>query len=285
MRPHHLALLDPGLVSGPVLNASAGAVLMSGTLYPPSMYADLLSLPVKRTTIRSYPSPFAAQRRPVVVATDVTSTYRQRSPSNTARMQEHLRALIQAAPGHVAVFAPSYALLEEIVTDAHWPVHRTIVESSDWDKSKADEVLDILERERDAGRKVLLAGTFGARLSEGVDYRGGLLDAVACIGLPIAPPGVVQDGLKAFVAERFGKDKSWRYTSTNRPSTGSCRPWAGPSVALATGVVLLLEQRCEQPMYLKCFPGDLQMVPMSDPNGLKRLAERFYRRVHRSPTP
>ncbi|DAC33702.1 MAG TPA: hypothetical protein D7I05_05735, partial [Candidatus Poseidoniales archaeon] len=38
-------LLDPGLVSGPVLNASAGAVLMSGTLYPPSMYADLLNLP------------------------------------------------------------------------------------------------------------------------------------------------------------------------------------------------------------------------------------------------
>ena len=50
----------------------------------------------------------------VVVATDVTTTYRQRSPANTARMQEHLRALIEAAPGHVAVFAPSYALLEEI---------------------------------------------------------------------------------------------------------------------------------------------------------------------------
>lgn len=279
-------LLDPGLVSGPVLNASAGAVLMSGTLYPPSMYADLLNLPVKRTTIRSYPSPFASQRRPVVVATDVTTTYRQRSPANTARMQEHLRALIQAAPGHVAVFAPSYALLEEIVTDAHWPVHRTVVESSDWDKSKADEVLDTLEREREAGRKVLLAGTFGARLSEGVDYRGGLLDAVACIGLPIAPPGVVQDGLKAFVGERFGKDKSWRYTMTqpavNRVLQAMGRPIRGID---DRAVVLLLEQRCEQPMYRKCFPGDLQMVPMSDPNGLKRLAERFYRRVPRVPTP
>ncbi len=279
-------LLDPGLVSGPVLNASAGAVLMSGTLYPPSMYADLLNLPVKRTTIRSYPSPFASQRRPVVVATDVTTTYRQRSPANTARMQEHLRALIQAAPGHVAVFAPSYALLEEIVTDAHWPVHRTIVESSDWDKSKADEVLSVLERERDAGRKVLLAGTFGARLSEGVDYRGGLLDAVACIGLPIAPPGVVQDGLKSFVGDRFGKDKSWRYTMTqpavNRVLQAMGRPIRGID---DRAVVLLLEQRCEQPMYLKCFPGDLQMVPMSDPNGIKRLAERFYRRVLRSPTP
>jgi Rad3-related DNA helicase len=109
---------------------------------------------------------------------------------------------------------------------------------------------------------------------------------VACIGLPIAPPGVVQDGLKAFVAERFGKDKSWRYTSTqpavNRVLQAMGRPIRGIG---DRAVVLLLEQRCEQPMYLKCFPGDLQMVPMSDPNGLKRLAERFYRRVHRSPTP
>jgi len=123
-------------------------------------------------------------------------------------------------------------------------------------------------------------------LSEGVDYRGGLLDAVACIGLPIAPPGVVQDGLKTFVGERFGKDKSWRYTMTqpavNRVLQAMGRPIRGID---DRAVVLLLEQRCEQPMYRKCFPGDLQMVPMSDPNGLKRLAERFYRRVLRPPTP
>ena len=97
---------------------------------------------------------------------------------------------------------------------------------------------------------------------------------------------MVQDGLKAFVAERFGKDKSWRYTSTqpavNRVLQAMGRPIRGIE---DRAVVLLLEQRCEQPMYRKCFPGDLQMVPMSDPSGLKRLAERFYRRVLRPPTP
>ena len=30
----------------------------------------------------------------------------------------------------------------------------------------------------------LIVGVFGGRLSEGVDYHGGLLDAVACIGIP-----------------------------------------------------------------------------------------------------
>ena len=43
--PHHHHLLDPGLVSKPVFEQSAGAMLMSGTLYPPSMYANILALP------------------------------------------------------------------------------------------------------------------------------------------------------------------------------------------------------------------------------------------------
>lgn len=279
-------LLDPGIVSGPVLASSAGAVLMSGTLYPPAMYADLLALPPKRTRVRAYDSPFAAARRPVVVATDVTTTYRFRSSSNTQRIQEHLRALIQAAPGHVAVFAPSYAMLEEMISEASWPVHRTIIEASDWDKARSDEVLGILERERDAGRKVLLAGTFGARLAEGVDYRGGLLDAVACIGLPIAPPGVVQDGLKAWVSERFGKNKAWRYTMTqpavNRVLQAMGRPIRGID---DRAVVLLLDKRCEESAYKTCFPENLRMLPTSDPQGLRRLAERFYRSVSRPPTP
>ena len=43
---NHLShLLDPGLVSGPVFSSIHGAILMSGTLYPPQMYADMLDLP------------------------------------------------------------------------------------------------------------------------------------------------------------------------------------------------------------------------------------------------
>ena len=41
-------LLDPGIVSGPVFEEAAGALLMSGTLSPPEMYGELLSLPSTR---------------------------------------------------------------------------------------------------------------------------------------------------------------------------------------------------------------------------------------------
>ena len=60
-------LLDPGVLSGPLFAKTAGSILMSGTLYPPSMYADILALPSNLTTKTSYISPFH-ERRPVLVA-------------------------------------------------------------------------------------------------------------------------------------------------------------------------------------------------------------------------
>ena len=38
-------LLDAGLVAEPILEKTAGAILMSGTLDPPHMFADLLGIP------------------------------------------------------------------------------------------------------------------------------------------------------------------------------------------------------------------------------------------------
>ena len=43
-------LLDPGVLSGPLFARTAGSILMSGTLYPPEMYADILALPKNLTT-------------------------------------------------------------------------------------------------------------------------------------------------------------------------------------------------------------------------------------------
>ena len=189
-------LLDPGLVSKPVFEQSAGALLMSGTLYPPSMYANILALPQTRTTSVAYASPFAAMRRPVVVAKNVTTKYTERSLANTLALREHVQALIDASPGNVAVFAPSYAMLNEVILEGHFRGARLMAESRDWTKGDLDQIVDTLLEEKRNGRKILLAGVFGARLSEGVDYHSGALDAVACIGIPNSPPSVLSKSLK-----------------------------------------------------------------------------------------
>jgi len=45
-------LLDPGVIGRPIFEKSAGSILMSGTLFPPDMYSDILGIPNGNTTCK-----------------------------------------------------------------------------------------------------------------------------------------------------------------------------------------------------------------------------------------
>ena len=274
-------LLDPGLVSKPVFEQSAGALLMSGTLYPPSMYANILALPQTRTTSVAYTSPFAAMRRPVVVAKNVTTKYTERSLANTLALREHVQALIDASPGNVAVFAPSYAMLNEVILEGHFRGARLMAESRDWTKGDLDQIVDTLLEEKRNGRKILLAGVFGARLSEGVDYHSGALDAVACIGIPNSPPSVLSKSLKTYAEERFGRNLAWRYTVSQPAVNAILQAMGRPIRSIGDrALIVLLDRRVTDRTYSGCFPSDLRMNDSSDADSTRRFARRFFAKVH-----
>ena len=274
-------LLDPGLVSKPVFEQSAGALLMSGTLYPPSMYANILALPQTRTTSVAYASPFAAMRRPVVVAKNVTTKYTERSLANTLALREHVQALIDASPGNVAVFAPSYAMLNEVILEGHFRGARLMAESRDWTKGDLDQIVDTLLEEKRNGRKILLAGVFGARLSEGVDYHSGALDAVACIGIPNSPPSVLSKSLKTYAEERFGRNLAWRYTVSQPAVNAILQAMGRPIRSIGDrALIVLLDRRVTDRTYSGCFPSDLRMNDSSDADSTRRFARRFFAKVH-----
>ena len=276
-------LLDPGLVAQPVFEKSAGAILMSGTLYPPSMYANILGLPKARTVSVAYSSPFAAMRRPVLVAKDVTTKYTERSADNTALIRRHLQALIDESPGHVAVFAPSYAMLNDIVDPGRFHGVRVMTEQREWTKNDLDQIVDTLLSEKEAGRKILLAGVFGARLSEGVDYHSGALDAVACIGIPNSPPSVLSKALKTYAEDRFGRNLAWKYTVSQPAINAILQAMGRPIRAIGDrALIVLLDRRVTDRTYTSCFPGDLRMSESSDPVSTARFARRFFSRVHRN---
>ena len=87
-------LLDAGLVAGPIFERVAGAILMSGTLNPPNMFADLLGI-TKEMRGQMIPSPFAKERRPIVVATDVTTLFRGEGVENTEKIRKHIGLVVQ----------------------------------------------------------------------------------------------------------------------------------------------------------------------------------------------
>lgn len=275
-------LLDPGLVSGPVLKKCAGSILMSGTLYPPKMYADLLGIGQAKTTSQQYDSPFASQRRPIVVATDVTTRYQDRSYQNTQRIRAHIQALCDSSPGHVAVFTPSYSMLNEYIGEGQFDGVVVRMEDRTWSKQDVDQLLDVLEDAKQAGRRILLSGVFGGRLSEGIDYHNGLLDAVACIGIPNPPPSIHQKALRTYIEERFGRANAWRYASTQPAINSILQAMGRPIRSIADrALVLLLDKRNTDRTYIECYPKDTRMNTTSEPETTKSFARRFFSRVQR----
>ena len=275
-------LLDPGVLSGPLFSRTAGSILMSGTLYPPSMYADILALPKNLTSKTSYVSPFAGERRPVLIARDVTTKYNQRSPDMWAKIRAHIQALIDGSEDHIAVFCPSYKLMDEIMGDAFFRGVTKITESRDWSKDDIDRVVAKLKNERRIGNRVILCGVFGARLSEGIDYDDGVLGSVVCIGIPNPPPSVLSDSLKEYIADKFGRQNAWRYTVTQPAINAILQAMGRPIRSVDDrALILLLDNRNDNRTYRECYPIAMKMNTSNEPNSTKSFASRFFRRVKR----
>ena len=275
-------LLDPGVLSGPLFARTAGSILMSGTLYPPAMYADILALPKSLTSKTSYVSPFAGERRPVLIARDVTTKYTERSENMWNKMRAHIQALIDGSEGHVAVFSPSYRLMEEILGEVFFKGVTKVVESRDWSKDDIDRVVSKLKNERKIGNRVLLCGVFGARLSEGIDYDDGVLGSVVCIGIPNPPPSVLSNSLKEYISDKFGRQNAWRYTVTQPAINSILQAMGRPIRSIEDrALILLLDNRNDNRTYRECYPSAMKMNTSNDSNSTKAFASRFFRRVKR----
>ena len=271
-------LLDPGVVSESIFTRCSGAVLMSGTLFPPSMYGEILRIPSNREVIyEEYSSPFENDRRPVLLATDVTTKYSSRSSENTKRIREHIHGVIRATPGHVAVFLPSYDMLEEIINEGSWPGRRVIVEEKNWSKFQVQNTLVQLKRSREQSQPCILAGVYNARLSEGIDYDENILDAVICIGIPMARPTASHQALRDYVSDRFGERNAWKYSAA-QPAINSILQAMGRPIRKAEdrAIVVILDKRVGDRGYRSCLPRDLKMFETIDSGSTERLVRRFF---------
>jgi len=277
-------LLDPGVVSGPLFASCRGSILMSGTLFPAEMYRDLLRLPEteeRKVFAKDYDSPFLSERRPVLVAQNTTSRYTERGENNTNNIRDHVIEVLRNTPGHVALFAQSYAMLDMVLDDYRWIPWGIQIEkeNSRMSKRQVGEMVENLYRKRRTNDRIMLCGVLSGKLAEGVDYPENILDAVICIGLPVPPPSARQKALTDYCQDKFGVSVARRYSS-HQPAVNSVLQAIGRPIRKAEdrALVVILEKRIREKPYRFCIPTNLMVMRSQDAERTGRLAKRFFER-------
>jgi DNA excision repair protein ERCC-2 len=270
-------LLDPSVVGRPIFEQCAGSILMSGTLFPPNMYSDILGIPEEKSACREYESGFPPENRPILIASDVTSKFTERDASYSS-IRDHIQSVLEKTKGNVAVFAPSYAMLDRIGNDVSYTFGKvSMKEGRRMSKKEVERTIARLYEMRAMGRESVLFGVLSGKLSEGIDYSENILNAVVCVGLPLPPPSARQDALLEYYTRRFGRSKAWKYASL-QPAVNSVLQALGRPIRNAEdkAIVVLLEKRLLERRVGDCMPKSMHTRQTTSPSRTSKHVERFF---------
>lgn len=202
-----ICCLDPSDWLRPQLKRLGGFVGASATLHPVDFHIDLLGLRERDVLFVDVGSPFPPENQQVVIASRVSTAYRDRqahAPATALLLQR----CVKAVPGNVAVFFSSFAMLDDLSRRWDLPGHDLLVQPRTLSESDRAAWLAQLG---DAERPVVLAAVLGGIFAEGVDLPPGALSAVLVCGPAFPPVGLERDLLRAFYDDRY--DAGFLYAS------------------------------------------------------------------------
>lgn len=246
--------LDPSAESKSVVEQAQAVVMMSGTLTPMAMYRDILGFP-EDTVLKEYGNPLPEKNRLALIDGNTTTRFSQRSPSQFMKIAQICAEAAGSIPGNVAIFFPSYHLMEQIHAYLHEHLTKKVFkEHQDISKAAKQQLLrEFRQASLEGG--VLLA-VIGGNFSEGIDLPGRFLNGVVIVGLPFAKPDLCTKELISYYDRRFGRGWDYGYVF---PAFTKALQSAGRCIRTETdrGVLLFVDERYTWQRYYSCFPRDL----------------------------
>jgi len=244
--------LDPSVITHDVFEDCHSAVLMSGTLFPPQMYAALLGVSAPNLVVLA--SPFPQGNRLNLIIPKTSTKFTQRSERMWEEIADVLRKVVLAVPGNVAVFFPSYAILGKVSPLLDKGLPKTVLaEHAGMAKEEKDLLLAKFRGYKERG--AVLLGAITGNYGEGIDLPGDELQGVVVVGLPLGRPDLETEALIRYYDAKFRRGWEYGYTI---PAFNKTLQSAGRCIRSATdkGVVVFLDERYEWPRYFKLFPKD-----------------------------
>ena len=85
--------LDGREITDPVLREAKGSIVMSGFLSPPKVYRDLILYNKEAVHLKEFDSPFPAENRLILAASDVSSRFEQRTDKMLQKCADYIETI------------------------------------------------------------------------------------------------------------------------------------------------------------------------------------------------
>ncbi|MDO8538009.1 MAG: ATP-dependent DNA helicase [archaeon] len=262
--------LDSSIVSRKIFSQVHSAILMSGTLTPMKMYADILGLEEERTLLREYSSPFPKHNRLNLIVPTVTTQYTERKFDEFQKIAQEVSKIVNIVPGNSVVFFPSFGVLNQVYSFLPELVSREMLVQRE--RMNAFDLAQLIQRFRNAGNafgSVLLAVS-GGSISEGIDLPGNQLLCALIVGIPLQEMDLELKCLIDYYDEKF--HAGWKYgyifPAMNKAIQASGRVIRSES---DEGITVFLDKRYEWENYKNCFPKDFSSISTREPEKYVKL--------------
>lgn len=234
--------IDPASTLKEIAKNHSSCIMISGTLSPVESFKKLYFEDTPAVTL-SLPNSFPKKNRAIYCSKDVTSTFSKRKDKdNLERIHRYIQEFAKVK-GNLAVYFPSYDMLNNIAVDIPQKINgkEVFIESPEAQVANRDlrKFLSLPE----TGKSGIIFGVCGGKWSEGLDYRGDLLNGAIVIGLPLAPYNDVRKMVIDYFRSKFGPEGefiSYTLPAINKALQALGRVLRTPD---DTGVLLIGEAR------------------------------------------
>ncbi len=201
--------IDPSPALSTLVREHFCSILISGTLTPLRSYRQLYFRSVPSDypiSTFSLPNHFPKKNRLLLGTSDITSAFSMRqSHENIQRIVSYILTFCEI-PGNLGVWFPSYQMLELVTREVEVHIHERELCIEPRDNSEAGALLSRFMSLPQKGRQGILFAVCGGKFSEGLDYRGEMLNGAMVIGLPLAPWNQVRQMIMQYYTRQYGEE-------------------------------------------------------------------------------
>ncbi len=212
--------LDPSLAITPVIDGSDGVLIMSGTLSPMDIFADIIGQ--NKSVKKAYPSIQKSDKIQMTVETGVTSSYRERTSDMIAHMGEIISEDLKNVRQGALIFFTQRGFMNSCLD--MWSKKGFLLSSRGRmhmggkqlfrEGSNAQQNRDIVERYKRMAVSIggaVLCCVFRGRNSEGSNFPQDQARGIFLVGVPYANYGdpLVKAQIKYFNRIKRGLGNKW----------------------------------------------------------------------------